>query len=220
MPSNLDASTNWREAVRRVMYSVANEEAESHADGEVTFNYRWEHVRAVATLAVRLAELVEADAEVVEAAAWLHDARKETGEEHAAVGAAFARDFLATTDFPAQKIERVAQAIANHQGLWRDEPLNDLESAVLWDADKLSKLGLTAAFHFTGWTLNGRRDEDGPFSTRDLITRGADADWQDRTVASMHTAPARRAARTRLETYRRLWRDLAAELAGDDLPAA
>jgi HD superfamily phosphodiesterase len=33
-----------------------------------TFNYRWEHVQGVTTTALRLAELVGADRDVVEAA--------------------------------------------------------------------------------------------------------------------------------------------------------
>ncbi|NJN53861.1 MAG: hypothetical protein HC804_03350, partial [Anaerolineae bacterium] len=47
----------------------------------------------------------------------------------------------------------MAQVIKEHMGLWLDEPLTNLESQVLWDADKLAKIGLTAVFHFTGNVL-------------------------------------------------------------------
>src|SRR5690606_7903429 len=117
----------------------------------VSFNYRWEHVTTVVTLALRLAELTGADAEIVEAAAWLHDVCKYTdGSRHPIAGADFARTFLPTTDFPPDKVEAVAAAIADHMGLWRDEPLAVLEAQVLWDADKLAKIGLTAVFHWAG----------------------------------------------------------------------
>ncbi|MCB8987539.1 MAG: HD domain-containing protein [Ardenticatenaceae bacterium] len=148
-----------------------------------------------------------------EAAAWLHDVRKDAGSSHPQEGAKFARKFLPKTNFPKKKIERVAQAIEDHMGLWRDEPLTNLESMVLWDADKLAKIGLTAVFHWTGLALAGNSSR----TLSDLIARGRSADWQAKTVASMHTEPARRAAKSRLKSYRWLWDTLEAELNGDDL---
>jgi uncharacterized protein len=185
-----------------------------HGTEQVSFNYRWEHVNAVVTLARRLAELTGADAEIVEAAAWLHDVCKYShGDRHPIAGAAFARDFLPTTDFPPEKIEAVAQTIADHMGLWRDEPLTVLESQVLWDADKLAKIGLTAAFHWAGGALAGSKMR----SLDKLISRARENDWLPKTVASMHTAPARRAAAERLDAYRRLYDALERELTGADL---
>ena len=196
------------------MRQAAEEEASRrYGTDEPVFNYRWEHVKAVVTLALRLADLTSADREVIEAAAWLHDVCKGEGENHPEAGARFARRFLPQTDFPTEKIERVARAIERHIGLWRDKPLKDLEAQVLWDADKLAKIGLTAAFHFSGGTLAKGK----PQTTRDLIANGRDADWQEKTVASMHTEPARRAAQKRLQAYNNLWSTLEAELNGDDL---
>lgn len=205
---------DWREAVRSVMKAAAEAENQAgEAGATLAFNYRWEHVTTVVTLALRLAELVGADREVVEAAAWLHDITKREGEGHAQSGAAFARAYLPTTDFPPEKIPRVEAAIAAHKGLWREEPLIDLETMVLWDADKLSKIGLTAAFHWTGMAFSANQ----PFSLADLVAKNRQTDWQEKTVASMHTEPARRAAAERLQAYKRLWLELARELAGDDL---
>lgn len=187
------------------------------ADAEIgpscAFNYRWEHVEAVVTLALRLAQLTGADQEIVEAAAWLHDITKSDGESHAESGAQFAAEFLPQTDFPEEKIAGVVRAIADHKGLWRDEPLTDLESMVLWDADKLTKLGLTAALHFTGMIL--ARDES--ISSKELLADLSSGDWQHKTVRSMHTDPARRAAETRLAAYEHFLADLEDELTGDDL---
>jgi uncharacterized protein len=181
---------------------------------EVSFNYRWEHVTTVVTLALKLAELTGADAEIVEAAGWLHDVCKYTdGNRHPEAGAAYAREFLPATGFPPEKVEAVAAAIADHMGLWRDEPLKVLESQVLWDADKLAKIGLTAVFHWAGGWFAG----DEMRTLADLIERGRNADWQVKTVASMHTAPARRAAGVRLAAYRQLYDSLERELTGADL---
>lgn len=204
----------WRTAVQEAMRHATEAEALARfGKRKPAFNYRWEHVTAVVTLAVKLAELTGADGDVVEAAAWLHDVRKEAREKHPQEGAKFARKFLPKTDFPPKKIERVAEAIEDHMGLWLDKPLESLESQVLWDADKLAKIGLTAVAHFTGNILAKGK----PTSTEDLSAYGSDAEWQAKTVASMHTEPARRAAAARFQAYAQFWQNLTAELNGDDL---
>ena len=203
-------TAKWRAAVRQVMADAAAVEINVT---EPSFNYRWEHVTTVVTLAVRLADLVGADRDIVEAAAWLHDITKHDGESHATSGAAFAHDFLPQTDFPPEKINQVALTIADHKGLWRDEPLTRLESMILWDADKLTKIGLTAAFHWTGMALAGVQLT----TMADLIADSRSARWLEKTVASMHTGPARQAAQTRIEAFNQLWSELEAELMGDDL---
>lgn len=204
----------WRKAVRQAMLKAANNESRKKGVGRRrSFNYRWEHVKSVVSLAVKLAELVDADVEIVEAAAWLHDVAKTDGNGHARAGARFARNFLAETDFPPKKIAPVAQAIDQHVGLWLDEPLSDLEAMVLWDADKLTKLGMTAAVHFTGFFMARTKS----LTTLDLIQRAKDVDWQKKTVKSMHTKPARKAAKSRLKRYRKFWDSLESEIDGDDL---
>jgi uncharacterized protein len=198
------------------MYEATLQEAERRCGSRTpVYNYRWEHVNAVHTLAMRLARLTGADLEIVEAAVWLHDVAKGhgAGREHPQLGAAYARNFLPTTDFPPEKIEPVARAIEDHMGLWREEPLVPLESQILWDADKLAKLGLTAAFHWLGGDFAAGET----LTTKALIANAHEPDWQEKTVASMHTEPARRAAEERLRAYRALWDRLEAELAGDDL---
>src|SRR5690606_9035885 len=140
----------WREAVRQ----AAAEQAEAEArrawrvePGEpIPFEHRWEHVRQVVSLALWLAEETGADREVVEAAAWLHDVRKQE-PSHAKAGALAAQVILAETDFPHEKIAAVADAIRKHEGMVRPAgaaPLTPLEAAVLWDADKLTKIGVQA----------------------------------------------------------------------------
>ncbi len=207
--------TPWRSAVKEAMREATEAEARRRYNTKKpVYNYRWEHVTAVVTLAMKLAALTGADQDIVEAAAWLHDVRKDAGSTHPQEGAKFARKFLAKTSFPAKKIEPVAKAIEEHMGLWLDKPLETLESQVLWDADKLAKIGLTAAFHWTGniFSKNGKS-----LSTEELIAYGRDAEWQKQTVASMHTKPAKRAAKKRLKAYNALWNKLEAELDGDDL---
>jgi uncharacterized protein len=205
---------DWRKATMAAMREATDREARRrHGETDPSFNYRWEHVVAVVTLAVKLARLTGADEEIVEAAAWLHDVCKEKKNDHPKEGAEFARNLLPKTDFPKRKIKAVARTIEDHMGLWRTEPLTSLESMVLWDADKLAKIGLTAAFHWTGGALAGNKLHD----MNDLIADARSADWQRKTVASMHTKPAKRAAQKRLKAYQALWDGLEEELRGDDL---
>jgi uncharacterized protein len=205
----------WREAVRAEMYDAACVEAKSRTGSKKpAFNYRWEHITAVVNASHKLAELTGADAEIVEAAAWLHDIAKNAKDQHPIEGAKFARDFLPDTDFPAHKIEAVASAIEDHMGLWRENgPLANLESQVLWDADKLTKIGLTAAIHLMGNDLTSLKRRD----TLELIVRWRSMEWREKTVASMHTEPARRAAQERFDAYNRLVDELEREWFAGDL---
>lgn len=201
--------SQWRDLLATMM----QESAQTGNNGATEFNYRWEHVQAVVKCAVRLAQLTGADEDIIEAAAWLHDILKGLGEKHAKEGATFARNYLPQTDFPPTKIELVARCIEEHSGLWRDVPLALLESQVLWDADKLTKIGATAMVHWIGYdVLRGKMK-----TTDEVIARLTSAEWRKRTVESMHTLPARRAAQTRLVAYDQLLAQLATEWDAADL---
>jgi uncharacterized protein len=177
------------------------------------FAYRWEHVQAVVRLALRLATLTGVDCEIVEAAAWLHDVAKgSAGGDHGREGAAAARTILAQTDFPPHKVEAVADAIAKHVGYARSEPVEPLEAAVLWDADKLTWLGATSALHIVGSPV-GR----GRATTVECLEDLSDIAWREGIARSLHTAPARAAGRKRVKAYRAFYRQAAREFDGDDL---
>ncbi len=191
----------WQAACRELALARAQAEAralwEPAPGAPVPFEHRWEHVQQVVALALRLAETLGADAEVVEAAAWLHDICK-LEPEHARAGAAEAETFLPTTGFPAAKIAAVVDAIARHEGFYRPAgapPIEPLEAAVLWDADKLSKLGVQSLAltlstpYVQGKTLLERRH---------YVTRFAH-EVLARTVESMNTEPGRTLARRRYD---------------------
>jgi uncharacterized protein len=190
---------NWRALCRQQAATQAEQEAltvwKLKMGQSLPFNHRWEHVQEVVELALWLAKLTNADREVVEAAAWLHDIRKEQAK-HAIVGALEAERILATTDFPVHKIVLVSQAIRQHEGLKRPTgapPLHPLEAAVLWDADKLSKIGVQALAYLlstgylAGQTLTERRRYCQEYVEHKL----------EHTVMSMNTVPARRLAQHR-----------------------
>jgi uncharacterized protein len=191
--------TGWREAVMAAAKAQADREARTlwHLDEDepLPFDQRFEHVAQVTALALQLGHALHADLEIIEAAAWLHDVRKQE-PKHALAGAAAARTILAATDFPAEKIDVVADIITKHEGLYRPPnapPLEPLEAAILWDADKLSKLGVQSVLmslstpHVFGKDMAGRWRYVAEFADQVL----------GRTVRSMNTKPARRMAERR-----------------------
>lgn len=203
----------WREIVQAAAQEAALADSRVHRDGnDVAFNYRWEHVQAAVRLAIRLAQLTGADREIVEAAAWLHDVAKPHSKRHGRDGAIAARQILTRTDFPPGKVDAVADAIAKHVGLFTDELLEPIEAAVVWDADKLSKLGATAVLHFIGYEVLV-----GEGATIKWLEQLSNLPWQERTATSFQTPPARAAGWKRLETYRALWEQAVLEFNGDDL---
>jgi uncharacterized protein len=180
------------------------------------FDYRFEHTLATVKLARWLAPLAGADPEVLECAAWLHDCRKflndarpKGGDTHAQDASAAVEGILAPTDFPAAKIPAVRHAIEHHVGLKLTRKLEPVETACLWDADKLSKIGAASLVHFMGIA--------GAFQavdTADILLRGEQWMVRARTIAaSMNTAPARIEADRRVvflaAHYRQLGREWA-----------
>jgi uncharacterized protein len=102
----------------------------------------FDHVLRVWRLAERIGREEGADLEILQGAALLHDVGRAeqvlTGADHAAVGAARAREILAGQ--PPEKVERVARCIAEHR-FRVESPPSSLEAQVLFDADKLDALG-------------------------------------------------------------------------------
>lgn len=191
----------WRERCRSEAQKRAEAEVRTrlHLSDEspIPFNYRWEHVQRVVQMALWLADNTGADRNIVEAAAWLHDICKNE-PNHGKAGAVMAQSVLRETDFSPDKIAVVVDAIARHVGLTRAPdaaPLEPLETAVLWDADKLTKLGVGVLAYnlslrqFDGMTLAERHAELTKF-TRKVLSK---------TVASMNTAPARQLAEMRYQ---------------------
>jgi uncharacterized protein len=189
------------------------------------FDYRFEHTLATVKIARWLAPLADADGEVVECAAWLHDCRKffnqgagkgkakvkgKGPDRHAQAASEQVERILAGTDFPPAKIAAVRLAIEQHVGLRLTARLEPVEAACLWDADKLSKIGAASLVHFA--CIAGGFE---PVDTAAVLERGEKWLQRARTIAAcMNTEPARVEAERRvafLEAHylqlRREWTD-------------
>lgn len=197
----------WRTACEQALRRFSDADAirfwgiGHEVDGQYRpiFNYRFEHTFAAVLLARWLAPATGADLEVVECAAWLHDVAKrlkdpQAKDTHARDASARVEDILAGTDFPADKVPAVRHAIEHHVGLKLTKRLEPLETACLWDCDKLSKIGAASLIHFG--CISGAFQ---PITTADILERGTT--WLTLArgiVDSLNTEPAQVEGRRRL----------------------
>ncbi len=139
------AISEWKEAAMNQMVPL--------------YNYRMDHVDEVVVLAKQIAEGVDVDIEVITLAAWLHDMAKPgvggiSAQHHGRVSAEMAEEILTQEKIDHEKIEKVTDAIKKHVGLTLKQPLEPLEAQIIWEADKILKLGMIG---FLQYVLNGIR---------------------------------------------------------------
>ncbi len=111
--------------------------------GSPFFNFRLEHIRQVERDAIHILNCESGDEEVVMAAVWIHDRFQPQfdGAQHADKAGRWTRENLESLGFPAHKVEDVAQAVELHTRRSMDIPQGFFEAQILWDADRLARLG-------------------------------------------------------------------------------
>ena len=176
------------------------------------YNTRFDHVVQVVKVAKYLAKETGADLDVVVMAAWLHDVAKPgTGgvPDHGEAGAEKARVFLLSEGVDPVTVERVCDVIRKHVGLTLKAPLEPIEAQVVWEADKLSKLGLTGVVHdiIAGIRYDPYKGIDG------ILARMQNALPLCREIAaSMNTEQAKRLAKDRIRSFEHFIKSLENEL--------
>jgi putative nucleotidyltransferase with HDIG domain len=156
------------------------------------------HIAEVVSYAQELAKRIGSDLEVVTIAAYFHDiSRAIMGpEKHDVKSAEMAREWLHQRGYPAERIERVAQAIAAHMlpvmGPGRDSV--PTEGRILYDADKMSRA--------QGLALLGA-----------LVRLGEQTSWDGLGYAQLASA-IRRARGVTEEAYTSLYTAAGRQLAG------
>jgi len=117
------------------------------------YNYRGDHVEQVVRLAKHIGSSTDADMEIVILAAWFHDLAKPGIEgveirHHGEVSAELAEEWLAQAGYDIDIISRVTDAVRKHVGLKLEKPLEPIEAQVLWEADKIFKLGIVGLLQY------------------------------------------------------------------------
>jgi len=140
---------------------AAIEEWSTAADKQKTplYNYRFDHIKEVVDLAKYIASGTNANMDVVIFAAWLHDiAKPGVGgipvKHHGNTSAEIAEEILLEEGIDTETISQVSDVIRKHVGLTIKETLEPVEAQILWEADKIFKLGLVGLLQ---QVLNGIR---------------------------------------------------------------
>lgn len=123
------------------------------------YNYRFDHVKQVVKLAKHIGPTTDADMEIVILAAWFHDLAKPGLEgieikNHGIASAELTEHWMIEKGYAHDVIEKVSDVIRKHVGLRLDKPLEPIEAQVLWESDKILKLGIIG---FMQYILNGVR---------------------------------------------------------------
>ncbi|TFG26193.1 HD domain-containing protein [Candidatus Thorarchaeota archaeon] len=123
------------------------------------YNYRFDHIKEVVNLAKYIAIGTEANMDVIILAAWLHDVAKPgiggiSAEHHGIASAEIAEEILLEEGIDLEMIAQVSDVIRKHVGLTIKETLEPIEAQILWEADKILKLGIVGVLQYV---LNGVR---------------------------------------------------------------
>ncbi|MCX7772965.1 MAG: HD domain-containing protein [Clostridia bacterium] len=135
------------------------------------------HILIVAKYGVQLADLLGADAEAVELAAYLHDFSAvldfEHINDHAIKGSKMADTLLRQFNYKEEKIQLVKQAIAHHS---KPLKLNEgsLEAVCLSNADAMSQIAKPYFWLYFNFAVKKRSYEDGIKEYRQWM----EANWQ------------------------------------------
>ncbi len=183
------------------------------------YNYRGDHVRQVVNLAKYIGESTNANMEIILLAAWFHDIAKPGIEgieirDHGEVSAEMAEDWLAQAGYDRNTINQVADAVRKHVGLKLAKPLEPIEAQILWEADKILKLGVIG---FMQYILNGIRITPGKNLSDFSIRLKEFLPLAEELAASVVTERGQRIAKERLERLHLLSNMLESELHPEDI---
>jgi uncharacterized protein len=190
----------------------------------------YDHIVRMTAMAMRLADEVGADAEIVMAAAILHDAagaspdRADERGAHEARSAAFARQILLEEGWPRDRIAAVEHCILAHRFRRGPEP-QTLEARVVFDADKLDVVGAFGAARTMAYALQAGEPiysppseqflKDGRLAAGERHSAYHEYLFKLRRVHErMQTQPGRRLAERRRAALDAFFRQLADEAEG------
>jgi uncharacterized protein len=114
------------------------------------------HIESVVKYSKILAKKLDADEEIVELAAWLHDIKKIKGEkeQHHIRGAEEAGEILKGLGYPQNRIEKVCQCILTHSSDKKYPPMTK-EERILASADAISHFFNFAAIAYGKYHQKG-----------------------------------------------------------------
>lgn len=179
---------------------------------EPPYDYRLDHTRRVVKLAKKICNEMKADMETITLAAWLHDIAKPGNHgvpNHGEKSAEMASEILLEMGYDAEIISRVRDMISKHVGLTLEKHIEPLEAQILWEADKLDKLGIVG--YVNGIIVFPRMQ---PGKTMDDLSKWLREFFPlaDRIASSMYTPIGKIIAQERLKHLKEMSKMLEYEL--------
>lgn len=130
------------------------------------FGYRaWkEHIVPVVKFSKILAKKLNADEEIVELAALLHDyssvLNKDFYPEHHVHSARLAEEVLKKYNYPQDKIEKIKQCILSHRAS-QNIPRESVEAQILADSDSLAHFDNIGSMFYLAFVIHKMGSEEG-----------------------------------------------------------
>ena len=130
------------------------------------------HFKSVVMYAEQLAKERNADLEIVQLAAWLHDIASIKGdyENHHISGQKYAEDFLKLHNYPQNRIDHIKACILAHRGS-QDIPRESIEAECIADADAMSHFNTIASLFYLAMVIRKLEVEDANIFVRDKLQR-------------------------------------------------
>ncbi len=135
------------------------------------FPYEFHFVPMV-DLAKKLAVNKNADLEIVELAAWLHDIGSIIygRENHHITGAKIAEDELKKFNYPEEKIKKIKHCIIAHRGSNDIQP-ETLEAEIIMEADAMSNFENIAGIFMAAFIYENKNQREAKISVREKLQR-------------------------------------------------
>ena len=158
---------NIVEQIRKFVEKECRKPSSKYGDEPYEF-----HFTSVYKYAKQLAEKLNADVEIVELAAWLHDigsilyGRK----EHHITGAEIAEKKLREVNYPEEKIKLVKKCILNHRGSQQNER-ESIEEQIIAEADVMSNFDNLAGIFKAAFVYENKTQGEAKNSVRQKLER-------------------------------------------------
>jgi uncharacterized protein len=135
------------------------------------------HIKPMIPLSQKLANLYNADIEVVTIATILHDLagiqNKEYTKNHHIIGAEFAVKILKENNYPMEKVKLVADCIRNHRGSINNKKYS-IEEICVADADAIIHMIEISSLYYVAYKEMNMSIDEG----RNWISGKIDRDWK------------------------------------------
>ncbi len=138
------------------------------------------HLKPMKKFALKLAETLDADKEIVEISVWLHDithTEKGAPHDHPKVNSEFAEKFLAEKGFDRKTIQSISQCILNH-GCHEGRTPKTTEEKIISSADAMAHIANFEALLFVAFYMKNYSPDKTYTWLKDKIER----DWNKKIL--------------------------------------